>query len=521
MRLFESHHEFKLGRLTVFCGTNSSGKSTILKTILLLRQSQGIGEGDAITNGKIRFNGSQIDLGDYSTLVSHNNHDRNINIAITITDKLPLDVFKRILPALDIEFAQEDINEFLEYEISASLSFSRIKIAREALFRNHGEYSFESRGDIIDGLLEEATFYFTIKNITKPLMGVVFDASTDNNEYLYRMILPRKLFDLVGGSEIILPKSEMSQHVTLQLALRGLLPDKIIAQRTSSGDDVKDVTEKPWAVFALPYDIDEMVQDLHKALASVDYLGPLRSPAKRFYMVPSAFSGMDSSGDFLPYILRDQGQFMVVNIRPGDTKEVRETLSDALNTWLYYLRTGQIYVEGKVDHEISVTSTRNVLVEFKVRSPQGSEAHALADSGFGYSQALPIIVRGLLMAPGSTLIVEQPELHLNPALQVRIAEFFVAMSRAGKQVLIETHSEHIVNMIRVLAAEDSSSEIATMTKIFFIDSQDQRPIVHELSIGEDGSVSEWPESFFGEALSLTGRLLRAQKHHLKRTLMRS
>lgn len=93
---------------------------------------------------------------------------------------------------------------------------------------------------------------------------------------------------------------------------------------------------------------------------------------------------------------------------------------------------------------------------------------------------------------------------------MRVAEFLVAMVRSGKQIIIETHSEHIVNMIRVLTAEDEDEELAERCGIFFLDAETQLPIVHDLSIKPDGTVPKWPYNFFGEAVSLTGRMLRAQ-----------
>ncbi|GAH99990.1 unnamed protein product, partial [marine sediment metagenome] len=71
-------YSFSLPELTVFCGTNSSGKSTILKSILLLRQSM----------DGLRFAGPEVDLGDYSSFVSDRNPHRNVSVAITFEDEL-------------------------------------------------------------------------------------------------------------------------------------------------------------------------------------------------------------------------------------------------------------------------------------------------------------------------------------------------------------------------------------------------------------------------------------------------
>jgi len=189
-------------------------------------------------------------------------------------------------------------------------------------------------------------------------------------------------------------------------------------------------------------------------------------------------------------------------------RSATQPLVKALDGWLRYLRTGEPFGEASNEGELAIATTRDVLVELSLRSTIGGASHALADSGFGYSQVLPILVRGLLAPTGSTLIVEQPELHLNPSLQVRLAEFFVGLARAGKQVLLETHSEHVVNSMRVLAAE-SEAEV-DQCAVFFLDAPNGKPEVHRLEVASDGIVENWPRNFFGEAANLRGRLLRAQ-----------
>jgi predicted ATPase len=267
----------------------------------------------------------------------------------------------------------------------------------------------------------------------------------------------------------------------------------------------------------MPPVIQRALWSLGKTLTQISYLGPLRSPAKRFYVAHlEADEELDATGELLPYILRDRGDRKVVNVPRGLREAVPPVaLSEALNQWLYYLRTGEQPRERSSDHEILLDTTKQVLVQINIKGITGGDAYAIADSGFGYSQVLPILVRGLLAPPDSTLIVEQPELHLNPALQVRLAEFFISMVRAGKQVLLETHSEHLVNAIRVLSAEDESTGLNDKCRIYFLDAEPGRPVVHTLSIRPDGTVPEWPKHFFGEAITLSGRLLRAQKRFRK------
>lgn len=226
----------------------------------------------------------------------------------------------------------------------------------------------------------------------------------------------------------------------------------------------------------------------------------------------------DSTGAVLPYILKDKAvyNYQVFNVPPCTEDEaISEPLSKALNSWLYYLRVGEKPPQDVRDGEIEINTISDLVVEIKMRAAIEDKFFSLVDSGFGYSQVLPILVQCLLAKPGSMLLIEQPELHLNPALQVRLADFFVAMIRAKKQIIIETHSEHIVNAIRVLAAEDESGELAQKCGIFFIDTDSDRPGIHELSIQPDGTIPDLPRHLFGEAISLSGRLLRAQKKFRK------
>src|ERR1700694_5663584 len=100
VRIFEDGDwKFPLHPLTVFCGTNSSGKSTILKTLLLLRQTQGIDESYSMLPGKLRFSGTQVDLGNYCAFVSHNDYQREVGLALTIKDLIPLGFVKQIRAA--------------------------------------------------------------------------------------------------------------------------------------------------------------------------------------------------------------------------------------------------------------------------------------------------------------------------------------------------------------------------------------------------------------------------------------
>ena len=73
--------------------------------------------------------------------------------------------------------------------------------------------------------------------------------------------------------------------------------------------------------------------------------------------------------------------------------------------------------------------------------------------GFGVSYALPVITAGLLAPAGSLLVVENPEAHLHPAGQSRVGRFLAHLAASGVQVVAETHSDHVLNGVRLAAVE--------------------------------------------------------------------
>lgn len=506
---------FKLAPLTVLTGTNSSGKSTVLKTLPLLRQTQGIGEAAITDDGKLRLKGTQVDLGTFQSFVTDNDVGRIIGIGLTYPACTTIG-FIRWLEAIE------------------SQSLERFKLTSED--QKPAPYNikcwFEFVADprarpgrrVSSGTLSKATFD-TVVNGRNIFSWRLTRVKQQEGEHLIRLSYPKPFWEASGIGKYIrsLEGSEINEvdHIT---ALRGILPSIILAQAhpqqtaataiQRAGKEDEAAGEE-WSRWPLPKLTEDAVTVLKTVLERVHYVGPLRSQGKRFYLADLDVSpSLDPTGEFLPYILRDKGDEKIMNahLAGTDYQPVEETLTDALNYWLAYLRTCDPAIAQKEQMEFDLATT-DQLVELKLQSPSGTQKFSLEDSGFGYSQLLPVITRGLLVEVDGTLVVEQPEVHLHPALQVRLANFFIAMARCGKQVILETHSEHLINAIRVLVAEAADKSFAQLCKVYFLEVKDVGPLVHELSVKPDGTFEDIPKTFFGEALDLSGRLLRAQKHH--------
>lgn len=113
--------------------------------------------------------------------------------------------------------------------------------------------------------------------------------------------------------------------------------------------------------------------------------------------------------------------------------------------------------------------------------------------GFGIIYTLPIIVAALLLPKGALLIVENPEAHLHPAGQSRIGLFLAEVAAAGIQVIVETHSDHVLNGIR-RAVRSTMITPEQMSILFFLGGG----VVERPKIYPSGGIDPWPDGFFDQ-----------------------
>ncbi len=188
---------------------------------------------------------------------------------------------------------------------------------------------------------------------------------------------------------------------------------------------------------------------------------------------------------YLAYLL-SLGRERKVRIDPNRSiQEDNGYLSNQVNHWLEFILPGNsVYSYPSGDDNLMTLAFG-----------KGNRRHK-SNVGFGVSFILPIIVAGLIAKKGDILIVENPELHLHPKAQSNFMYFFAKVASSGVQVVIETHSDHIVNGMKKTIVDPQCEMSAENGKIYFFGS-DNIPV--EIKFNQKAEFSEWPDDFMEQA----------------------
>ena len=243
---------------------------------------------------------------------------------------------------------------------------------------------------------------------------------------------------------------------------------------------------------------------------AVRYLGPLRDEPKSLYPLSPTTDPSDVGlkGEHTAAVLElyknrqvryiPTSAFSDSEISP---RPITRSLEAAVVDWLQYLGVAEDVRsedKGKFGHELTV------------RISGTQRLYDLTHVGVGVSQVLPILIASLLSEPDTTLVFEQPELHLHPRVQTFLADFFLSITRLGKQCVLETHSEYLINRIRYrVAAAVEPNPWVEAVKMYFVECPPDGSTFREVKVNEYGAVVDWPEGFFDQSQQEAEAILMA------------
>lgn len=258
------------------------------------------------------------------------------------------------------------------------------------------------------------------------------------------------------------------------------------------------------------HDLIMYQHQLAARLRNVYHVGPIRDPESPADPIADPLY-VGSKGEHTVEVLQREASRRVLDPLTGKMMLFSKALAAALRN-LELADNAQIEDRGRERPGISMSPFHEQADEGE-HDETSTELNAV---GVGVSQVLPVVMQCLLAQPGkSMVIVEQPELHLHPRLEQTLADFFLACVRSGRQILIETHSEHLVNRLRLRIAEDMSDNVAKLVKVVFAEQRNGITSYREPAIDQYGNTEfgdsdqDWPEGFLDLTLDEARRLLNA------------
>ena len=408
--------EVKLAPLTGFFGANSSGKSSLLQMLLLLKQT--IGSDEVIFFGD---ENSLVNLGNFREVIHGHElgNELYLGISCQLTDSAS-DPFK--IPIQFLRFAFDTI----------------IREEKSTPIVKHIRYI---------GLFNSATILWENGRL-----------STDNRD--------------LG---------------TINIQNCYGLPSQ-------SSTNFSGPTE------SLP----QFSSMFEKLFSHVYYLGPTRIHPQRLYHWERTHpKEIDMWGNKAVDALLSARVRQLTIAYNGKSIPIEERISK----WLQKL---------KLAHSFSLVpkgSLDDNNYEIRIRKTLNSAEVTLAGLGHGVSDLFPLLVHCCYVPEGSTLILEQPGIHLHPKAQADLADLLIeAITERNLQILIESHSEHFLTRLQRRIAEEKID--ANQTALYFCRNDKDVSEIERLEIDDFGNIKNWPENFFGEVMSDMFAMTDAQRKRM-------
>lgn len=439
--------DIAFGSLTGFFGTNSSGKSSLLQFLLMLKQTV-----ESSDRSRVLHLGDEKSYVELGTMydISHNHADPSL-LKFSMDWQTPNIFF--------IKGTDRD-NEFWDYE---SLSFAAsIEWSNDHVHLK--EFQYKSNG-------EKA--------------GIKRIASSENS---YRLYKESRLSTTLG----IVDQAAVSKFYSAP---------KYLALKLGEKDNDAFLDNK-W------------VYDFEKLFSRTYYLGPLREYPNRLYSwAGEQTQSVGNRGErAVAALLSSRNDGPTIDMGPGQPKR---TVEEHVAHWLKEL--GLIY-----SFKVQPIAPNRKEYEVRIQRTAESASVFLTDVGFGVSQILPVLVLLFYVPEGSTVILEQPEIHLHPAVQAGLADVFIdAIKRRRLQIVLESHSEHLLQRLQLRMAENTLKPETAIdperVKLYFTSIQQGRSELTTLDLDEYGNIRNWPEGFFGDTLGEAAAMMKAEMQRKQRT----
>ena len=434
----------KCGMITGVFGTNSSGKTSLLQFLLMLKQTK-----DATDRAiALELNGDLVQLGTIKDVIHRHDEEKSIQFGLSFR-----------LQHIHV------LTDPSDKRTSAITRGQEIHLSADIGVRRRAPYTKK-----IAYKLGDMTFALELRDEESS----AFDLSA----YLQTTDRPQFRFVRTQGRAWKLPGPIKSYA----------FPDQARTFFQNSG---------------FLADLEAFYEE---ALDGIYYLGPLRHPPERDYLwARSRPSDVGFSGEkTIDAILSASEANETRNVKP---KAHHMPFQEMIAYWLRQM--------GMIDSfRVEEIKEGSNLYRAYVRTRPGASEVLLTDVGFGVSQVLPVITLLQYVPAGSTVILEQPEIHLHPLAQAALADVIIqAATHRRVQVILESHSEHLLLRLQRRVAEQAVS--AEDVELYFCDAPSGESMLTPLKLDLYGNIGNWPENFMGDAFGETAEAELARLNRMQ------
>lgn len=538
LRSFSNECSFKLKPMTIFVGKNSSGKSTMLRVLPLLRQSI---EGNS--RGPVLWFGKYVDFGDYSEAISNNikiedgcNGDEgieflyNVNIPTAIGNDYYYIIRERrstneennTSARINIKLGTQNQLTFtqkitiqiegviISYDISPRKNTAIITLSKDM--------GTISEKEVTIG--ESSKFLPSITGINRPQSKIKINESKSNyindahfelrmrNLWDYKNTIISECVDALfrffnpnSSKQKIIKKLHEIRKIKrgdIEKQLPILFSDQRLFSRNLSSIKDRNIIINTIHAFLLLSNLPEISRFINSSLEiefnNIRYIGPIRATAERYYRFQDLqVDEMDHTGSNLA---------MIINSFTAKQKKEFEDWTRVSFGFTVFIRKNGGHYAIKIAHE------------------NDSVEHNINDMGFGYSQMLPILIsiyleiykkknpnkdifNSTINNKKITFVIEQPELHLHPAYQSRLARVFANLLGEAKNTdltlrfVFETHSKAMIDAIGECIEDTQFKFTHEDVAIYIFDKNEKNETeIKTSTFDSEGYLIDWPVGFF-------------------------
>lgn len=434
-KCFQNKNDIEFGKLTLLTGANSSGKSSIIYSIL-----------GAIQSGEFPFqfstNGKYVNMGDFQEIIFNHNGKEKIRLGFEF--ELEDNSIHKI-ETIWIENLSNNLPKLFEFNSKSDFYSLSVKAKGQ---KYTIDYKYDPEKDPVNKQFPKE-FYIKINDLIVNTVKMSKNISNDKNDKKNEQVDFENMFKEMNNLQNI----------------KGLILDEIPIQARNLK---KEGTVRLKQIFNT---ISELFTNYDE---NINFISSFRLHPERTYLEQT------------------KSKLKVNNFGDG-----------YLDQLIYWETKNKFKFKQLINHLKRLNLLESIKskrlaggrYEISVQVKRDGVDTSLSDVGFGISQFLPIIVADLQLPKYSTLFIAQPEIHLHPSVQSAFGDYLTHQIKdSSKNYVIETHSEYLLNKVRLAVVKGELKE--DDVKVLFIDNDSNDHTIYKIKFNKKGQIINAPNNFF-------------------------